>query len=189
MKLTTSQLIDDLSCGGIDMVIKDLDLEPKINAIMRDFLEVLKSSWWKELSKETSSKILPCWRWILLGRHSSPVAKLESEWENLNNKRRRVLYPFETSRNALKVQYKKSSTPTDSYRHDAFHKRDHDDHLDDDSLPKGENSAKIKKISRGSKSIKGSSSKQPANESNTTSSNNTTYNKNLMRGVEDSISR
>ncbi|GKA14413.1 hypothetical protein Tco_0694059 [Tanacetum coccineum] len=41
----------------IDMVIKDLDLEPKIDAMMRGFLD---PSWWKELSKETSSKILPC---------------------------------------------------------------------------------------------------------------------------------
>nr|GEZ08766.1 hypothetical protein [Tanacetum cinerariifolium] len=40
----------------IKMVIKDLDLEPKIDAIMRDFLDL---SWWKELSKEMSSKILP----------------------------------------------------------------------------------------------------------------------------------
>nr|GEY70823.1 Gag-Pol polyprotein [Tanacetum cinerariifolium] len=37
----------------IDMIIEDLDLEPKIDAIVRDFLE------WKELSKKTSSKILP----------------------------------------------------------------------------------------------------------------------------------
>nr|GFD18345.1 hypothetical protein [Tanacetum cinerariifolium] len=55
MKLTTGQPIDSSSCGGIDMVIKDLDLEPKIDAMMRDFLD---SSRWKELSKETSSKIL-----------------------------------------------------------------------------------------------------------------------------------
>nr|GEX56294.1 hypothetical protein [Tanacetum cinerariifolium] len=39
------------------MVIKDLDLEPKVDAMMRDFLY---PSQWKELSKETSSKILPC---------------------------------------------------------------------------------------------------------------------------------
>nr|GEV22648.1 hypothetical protein [Tanacetum cinerariifolium] len=37
--LTTGRLIDGSSCGRIDMVIKDLDLEPKIDAIMRDFLE------------------------------------------------------------------------------------------------------------------------------------------------------
>nr|GEU73324.1 hypothetical protein [Tanacetum cinerariifolium] len=43
--------------GEIDMVIKDLDLEPKFDAMIRDFLY---PSWWKELSKETSSKILPC---------------------------------------------------------------------------------------------------------------------------------
>nr|GEU39873.1 Gag-Pol polyprotein [Tanacetum cinerariifolium] len=43
--------------GWIDMVIKDLDLEPKIDAMMREFLYLSR---WKELSKETSSKILPC---------------------------------------------------------------------------------------------------------------------------------
>nr|GEY66437.1 ribonuclease H-like domain-containing protein [Tanacetum cinerariifolium] len=37
----------------IDMIIEYLDLEPKIDAIVRDFLE------WKELSRKTSSKILP----------------------------------------------------------------------------------------------------------------------------------
>ncbi|GKE50838.1 hypothetical protein Tco_1485994, partial [Tanacetum coccineum] len=83
--LTTSRLIDGSPCGGIDMVIKDLDLEPKIDAMMRDFLELVletspcfkerftlmllehqdvilefrSPSRWKELSKETSSKILP----------------------------------------------------------------------------------------------------------------------------------
>ncbi|GJS41570.1 retrovirus-related pol polyprotein from transposon TNT 1-94 [Tanacetum coccineum] len=55
--LATGQLVNGSSCDESDMVIKDLDLEPKINAIMRDFLE---PSRWKELSKETSSKILPC---------------------------------------------------------------------------------------------------------------------------------
>nr|GEX08942.1 hypothetical protein [Tanacetum cinerariifolium] len=42
-KLATGRLINGSSCDGIDMVIKDLDLEPKIYAIMRDFLEVLQS--------------------------------------------------------------------------------------------------------------------------------------------------
>ncbi|GJU39871.1 hypothetical protein Tco_1192828 [Tanacetum coccineum] len=55
-KLTTSRLIDSSPYGGIDMVIKDLDLEPKIDAMMREFLN---PSRWKELSKETSGKILP----------------------------------------------------------------------------------------------------------------------------------
>ncbi|GJW29312.1 hypothetical protein Tco_0046187 [Tanacetum coccineum] len=39
MKLTTGRLIDGSSYGGIDMVIKDLDLETKIDAMMRDFSE------------------------------------------------------------------------------------------------------------------------------------------------------
>nr|GEZ03539.1 hypothetical protein [Tanacetum cinerariifolium] len=86
-------LIDGSPCGAIDMVIKDLDLETKIDAMMMDFLEyVLETSpcfrkrftlmllgnqdviskfcspsRWKELSKETSSNILPsgdgsCWK-------------------------------------------------------------------------------------------------------------------------------
>ncbi|GJY80247.1 hypothetical protein Tco_0492998 [Tanacetum coccineum] len=57
MKLTTGRLVNGLSCDGIDMVIKDLDLDLKVDAIMRDFLV---PSWWKELSKEMSSKILSC---------------------------------------------------------------------------------------------------------------------------------
>ncbi|GKG35157.1 hypothetical protein Tco_0440311, partial [Tanacetum coccineum] len=40
-----------------DMIIKNLHLKPTIDAMMRDFLY---PSRWKELSKETSSKILPC---------------------------------------------------------------------------------------------------------------------------------
>ncbi|GKB25742.1 hypothetical protein Tco_0865143 [Tanacetum coccineum] len=39
MKLTTDRLVNGSSCNGIDMVIKNLDLEPKIDAMMRDFLE------------------------------------------------------------------------------------------------------------------------------------------------------
>nr|GEZ17056.1 hypothetical protein [Tanacetum cinerariifolium] len=38
-KLTTSRLVNGSSCGGSDMVIKDLDLEKKIDAMMRDFLD------------------------------------------------------------------------------------------------------------------------------------------------------
>ncbi|GJX65873.1 hypothetical protein Tco_0300216 [Tanacetum coccineum] len=30
--------VNGSSCDGIDMVIKDLDLEPKVDAMMRDFL-------------------------------------------------------------------------------------------------------------------------------------------------------
>ncbi|GKA73268.1 zinc finger, CCHC-type containing protein [Tanacetum coccineum] len=78
-------MIDDMPCSGIDMVIKDLDLEPKINAMTRDFLEQVletspcfekrftmillehqdvisefgSSSRWEKLSKETGSEILP----------------------------------------------------------------------------------------------------------------------------------
>nr|GEU76752.1 putative reverse transcriptase, RNA-dependent DNA polymerase, Gag-polypeptide of LTR copia-type [Tanacetum cinerariifolium] len=38
--LTTSCLIDGSPCDGIDMVIKDLDLEPKIDAMVRDFFNL-----------------------------------------------------------------------------------------------------------------------------------------------------
>nr|GEU42939.1 reverse transcriptase domain-containing protein [Tanacetum cinerariifolium] len=55
MKLTTGRVTDGLSCGETDMVIKDLDLEPK--DVITEFYA---PSRWKELSKETSSKILPC---------------------------------------------------------------------------------------------------------------------------------
>ncbi|GKA85020.1 hypothetical protein Tco_0806674 [Tanacetum coccineum] len=37
-KLTTGRLVNGSSCDGIDMVIKKLDLEPKVYAMMRDFL-------------------------------------------------------------------------------------------------------------------------------------------------------
>ncbi|GJZ88787.1 hypothetical protein Tco_0660569 [Tanacetum coccineum] len=59
-------LIAEFASGGAvnlalkmkgDMVIKNLNLMPTINATMRDFLDPFQ---WKELSKETSSKILPC---------------------------------------------------------------------------------------------------------------------------------
>ncbi|GKD87052.1 hypothetical protein Tco_1358206 [Tanacetum coccineum] len=54
-KLTTGRLVNGSSCDGIDMVIKDLDLEPK--DIVSEFYG---PSRWKELSKESGSKILPC---------------------------------------------------------------------------------------------------------------------------------
>ncbi|GJU89871.1 hypothetical protein Tco_1302294 [Tanacetum coccineum] len=38
MKLATSRLVNGSSCDESDMVIKYLDLEPKIDAMMRDFL-------------------------------------------------------------------------------------------------------------------------------------------------------
>ncbi|GJX76403.1 hypothetical protein Tco_0323214 [Tanacetum coccineum] len=57
-------LIAKLASGGMInftlkmkryMIIENLDFEPKINAMMRDFLN---PSRWKELSKETGSEIL-----------------------------------------------------------------------------------------------------------------------------------
>ncbi|GKA41474.1 hypothetical protein Tco_0734067 [Tanacetum coccineum] len=67
-KLATSRLVNGSSCDGVEMVIKNLDFEPKIDAMM-------SPSRWKELSKETSSKILPCGdgsRW----KTFKPVASL-----------------------------------------------------------------------------------------------------------------
>ncbi|GKF34747.1 hypothetical protein Tco_0107947, partial [Tanacetum coccineum] len=54
-KLTTDRLVNGSSCGRSDMVIKDLDLEPK--DIIAEFYG---PSPWKELSKESGSKILLC---------------------------------------------------------------------------------------------------------------------------------
>ncbi|GKD91252.1 hypothetical protein Tco_1366759, partial [Tanacetum coccineum] len=51
-KFTTGGAVNALKMEG-DMIIENLDLEPKINAMMRDFLK------WEELIKETSSEILP----------------------------------------------------------------------------------------------------------------------------------
>ncbi|GKA11784.1 MAK10-like protein [Tanacetum coccineum] len=56
-KLAIGRLVNGSPCDRIGMIIEDLDLEPKIDAMMREFLE--SPSRWKELSKETSSKILP----------------------------------------------------------------------------------------------------------------------------------
>ncbi|GJY21008.1 hypothetical protein Tco_0393574 [Tanacetum coccineum] len=55
MKLTIGRLVNGSSCDGIDMVIKNLDLEPKDIIV-----EFCGPSRWKELSKESGSKILPC---------------------------------------------------------------------------------------------------------------------------------
>nr|GEX21131.1 zinc finger BED domain-containing protein RICESLEEPER 2-like [Tanacetum cinerariifolium] len=52
-KLAIGRLVNGSSCDGINMVIKYLDLEPKDIVV-----EFCSPSQWKELSKETSSKIL-----------------------------------------------------------------------------------------------------------------------------------
>nr|GEW09515.1 hypothetical protein [Tanacetum cinerariifolium] len=54
-KLTTGRLVNASSCDVIDMVIKDLDIEPK--DIIAEFCCPFQ---WKELSKESGSKILLC---------------------------------------------------------------------------------------------------------------------------------
>ncbi|GJT70904.1 hypothetical protein Tco_1030190, partial [Tanacetum coccineum] len=55
-ELTATGMVNLTFKMNRDMIIENLDLEPKINAIERDFLD---PSRWKELSKETGSKILP----------------------------------------------------------------------------------------------------------------------------------
>nr|GEY24456.1 hypothetical protein [Tanacetum cinerariifolium] len=55
LELVSSRMINGVPCGLINMAIKDLDMEPKIDAIMRRFLN---SSWWEKLSKEAGSEIL-----------------------------------------------------------------------------------------------------------------------------------
>ncbi|GKA71731.1 hypothetical protein Tco_0777870, partial [Tanacetum coccineum] len=55
MKFATGRLVNGSSCDRIDMVIKNLDLESK--DIIAEFYG---PSRWKELSKESGSKILPC---------------------------------------------------------------------------------------------------------------------------------
>ncbi|GJW33918.1 hypothetical protein Tco_0053950 [Tanacetum coccineum] len=89
-KLTSGQLVDSSSRNGIDMGIKDLDLEPKIDAMMREFLD---PSRWNKLSKEMSSKILladdQAIQTILMGLpediytvvDSCKKGKLFNEWE------------------------------------------------------------------------------------------------------------
>ncbi|GJY25756.1 hypothetical protein Tco_0400482 [Tanacetum coccineum] len=37
--LATGRLVNGLPCDRIDMIIEDLDLEPKIDAMVREFLE------------------------------------------------------------------------------------------------------------------------------------------------------
>ncbi|GJZ58476.1 hypothetical protein Tco_0613970 [Tanacetum coccineum] len=70
----------------------------------------------------------------------------------------------------LKRKFEKSSASTSSYRDDAFHKRNHDEHQGDDGSLEGEKSAKRQKTSKGSKYARGSSSKQPVQRSKTSTS-------------------
>ncbi|GKE72336.1 hypothetical protein Tco_1534377 [Tanacetum coccineum] len=44
MKLATGRLVNGSSCDRSDMVIIDLDLEPKIIAMMRELLEELNGN-------------------------------------------------------------------------------------------------------------------------------------------------
>nr|GEV90823.1 Gag-Pol polyprotein [Tanacetum cinerariifolium] len=98
----TFVFIEGESCDGIDMVIKDLDLEPKIDAMMREFLYLSR---WKELSKETSSKILPCGDgscWKIF----KPVASLIAKGKL--NKSRRVLSLLSPLRSSESTSLRKS---------------------------------------------------------------------------------
>ncbi|GJS13820.1 hypothetical protein Tco_0408292 [Tanacetum coccineum] len=61
----------------------------------------------------------------------------------------------------LKCKFEKSYALSYPCRIDAFRKRDHEDHQEDDAPHEGEKRAKKKKTSKGSKSASSSSSKQP----------------------------
>ncbi|GJX25328.1 hypothetical protein Tco_0231624 [Tanacetum coccineum] len=52
MKLATGGVVNFALKKKGDMIIENLDFEPKIYAMMREFLN---SSWWEKLSKETGS--------------------------------------------------------------------------------------------------------------------------------------
>nr|GEW08390.1 ribonuclease H-like domain, reverse transcriptase, RNA-dependent DNA polymerase [Tanacetum cinerariifolium] len=56
MKFATGQLIDGSLCDGIAMVIKNLDLKQNIDAMMRDFLEVLQSFLVERIEEENKDK-------------------------------------------------------------------------------------------------------------------------------------
>ncbi|GKB44976.1 hypothetical protein Tco_0889918, partial [Tanacetum coccineum] len=56
-KLTIGRMIDGIPYGEIDMVIKDLDLEPKIDAMMRDFLKFLKAKKTKEAKESNEAEL------------------------------------------------------------------------------------------------------------------------------------
>ncbi|GJT11537.1 hypothetical protein Tco_0858579 [Tanacetum coccineum] len=64
-------------------------------------------------------------------------------------------------------KFEKSSASSGPCRTDAFRKRDHDDHQEDDAPPEGEKRAKRQKTVKGLKSASGSSSKQPSQGSKT----------------------
>ncbi|GKD49018.1 hypothetical protein Tco_1277994, partial [Tanacetum coccineum] len=53
-KLTTGRLVNGSSCDGIDKILHDVVGTSDIIA------EFCGPCWWKELSKESGSKILPC---------------------------------------------------------------------------------------------------------------------------------
>ncbi|GJS14901.1 hypothetical protein Tco_0409373 [Tanacetum coccineum] len=64
-----------------------------------------------------------------------------------------------------KAKYEKSSAPSESCRYNIFHKRNHDDHLDDNAPREGEKGTKKQKTSGKSKSAKDSSSlKRPVKD-------------------------
>ncbi|GKC94390.1 hypothetical protein Tco_1159832 [Tanacetum coccineum] len=56
MNFTTGRLIDGSPCDGIDMVLKDLDLKPKIDAMMKDYLEMSLQSFAVRLGGKNSTR-------------------------------------------------------------------------------------------------------------------------------------
>nr|GEW44498.1 hypothetical protein [Tanacetum cinerariifolium] len=73
-------------------------------------------------------------------------------------------------RDVIMAKFKKSSALVGYCRIDSFCKRVHDNHLGDDAPPEGKKNLKKQKMSKSTKSTRGSSSKQQVKETNTSAS-------------------
>nr|GEW20789.1 zf-CCHC domain-containing protein/DUF4219 domain-containing protein/UBN2 domain-containing protein [Tanacetum cinerariifolium] len=91
-KLATGRLIDGSPYGRIDMVIKDLDLEPKIDAMMRVFLK---------FETYVKSKDLDIWHVITKGDFQPIQNNLETKLDEV--------VPFEKQNDDLKKRFSKNN--------------------------------------------------------------------------------
>ncbi|GJU27224.1 reverse transcriptase domain-containing protein [Tanacetum coccineum] len=90
-ELATGRLIDGSSCDGIDMVIKDLDLEPKSFAVLPGGKNQAKN----RVVRSSHVVMDPAGRWNRLGRHpdltnyadqdDSQIPALENIYDNPND--------------------------------------------------------------------------------------------------------
>ncbi|GJZ68809.1 hypothetical protein Tco_0632359 [Tanacetum coccineum] len=111
-KFTTGRLVNGSSCDGVEMVLKDFDLEPK--DIVAKFC---CPSRWKELSKESGGGGA---KNLLYGSRGTRYEKfynsLEKEQQDkLKAAKARLLYEDESGKNPRgheKSHYSKSKTPT-----------------------------------------------------------------------------